>query len=184
VIRVTSILAVVLGLCLAGIGEAAITIRRHAAYDSFFFHGNYSAAPFVPSTGFGLEVWNCADGTLPTFIADREPLVVCGFDAQSGFVLAHRVFAVTLAGGACVDHGRSCYYRDASVPSARLGIRFLRIQYARRGHGNRVWLESFGDLSTATQASMLILITSDGTVPAALGETFTPLPNGGWFSPF
>src|SRR5712671_7290773 len=70
-------------LCLADVAEARITIRHRSPYDVFFFHGNYSTDPFDPSDGFRLEVWNCANGQMPTFVADREPLIVCADDANT-----------------------------------------------------------------------------------------------------
>lgn len=167
---------------IAQVGEAKIALRPRAPHDNFFFHGNYSTQPFDPKSQFGIAVWNCADGSMPALLATREPLIVCGTDPAT-FVLADLVYEVALPAGACVDHGRSCYYRDGSAVQAG-GIRYLRVQYARRGHGNRVWLESFGDLSAADQASMLLVITVDGTPRASLQETFIPLPSGGWFSPF
>jgi hypothetical protein len=119
---------------------------------------------------------------MPVFIANREPLVVCGYEAGA-YVLAKLVYEVELPAGACLDHGRSCYYRDGDAVHAG-GIRYLRVQYARRRHGNRVWLESFGDLSAADQANMLILVTVDGIPRATLQDTFVPLQSGGWFSRF
>jgi hypothetical protein len=163
--------------------DAKIALRPRAPHDSFVFHGNYSSRPFDPTSAFGIAIWNCADGTMPTFIADREPLVVCGFDAATGYVLAERVYEVGLPAGACVDHGRSCYYRDGAAVKAG-GVRYLRVQYARRGHGNRVWLESYGDLSAADQANMLVVIEVDGTPRALLQDTFAPITSGGWFSRF
>ncbi|MEO6029798.1 MAG: hypothetical protein ABIR79_23260 [Candidatus Binatia bacterium] len=167
----------------ADVAHAKITLRPRSPHDNFFFHGNYSTQPFDPNSAFGIELWNCANGVLPAFIADRVPLIVCGYDPVTGYVLGERVYEVSLPGEACHDHGRSCYFRNPAAASAG-GVRFLRVQYARRGHGNRVWFESFGDLSAAQQANMLILITVDGAPRAALQDTFTPLPNGGWFSPF
>jgi hypothetical protein len=171
-------------LCLAPAGDAKITLRPHEDADGFFFHANYSSVPFSPSDGFGLEIWNCANGEMPVFIADVQPVVACGFDDATGLLLAERIYAVALAPGACVDHGASCYFRDPDVPSLRTGIRYLRIRYARQRHGNRVWLQSYGDLSGADQANMLIVIKINGGPRAALNDTFVPLPGGGWFSPF
>ena len=181
---------VVLGLAMmmafglaAHLADAKITLRPRAPHDNFFFHGNYSTEPFAPSSSFGVEIWNCADGTMPALITAREPLIVCGYDVATGYIFADPVYAVALPAGACLDHGRSCYYRDGTA-AQRGGIRYLRVQYARRGHGNRVWLESFGDLSGADQANMLVLITVDGVPRATLQETFIALPSGGWFSRF
>ncbi len=168
----------------ADVGESNITIRPRSASDVFFFHANYSQVPFLPSDAFGIQIWNCSGGERPVFIPDREPLVVCDWDADTGYRLADLVYSVELPSDTCIDHGRSCYFRDSGVPSRADGIRLLRIQYARRGHGNRVWLESYGDLSRADQAEMMIVITINGRPRAVLEETFTPLPNGGWFSPF
>ena len=162
--------------------DAAITVRRNAPVDQFFFHGNYSGVPFAASEGFGLQLYNCAGGEMPVFIADRQPIVACGYDAATGYALADLVYAAALPSGACKDHGSSCYYRDQTVPDAHEGIRFLRVRYARRGYGNRVWLDSYGDLSRATQANMLILITIDGGPRAVLQDTFVAIPGGGWFS--
>ncbi len=107
---------VLLALGLASGAEGAITVRRHAPVDAFFFHGSYSSAPFSPSDGFGVELWNCPGGEMPVFIADREPLVVCGYDAATGFVLADLAYAVALEPRACDDHGSSCYYRAIPFP--------------------------------------------------------------------
>jgi hypothetical protein len=180
----TAVLLGVLVLAAAGAAEAKITIRRHSSSDTLFFHGNYSSVPFSPSDGFGLQIWNCANGEIPEFVSDRTPLVVCDYDAVTGYVLADLVYEIALPGGVCNDHGSSCYYRDRTVPSQRDGIRYFRVRYARHGRGNRVWLQSHGDLSAATQANMLIMIRINGGPRAVLQDTFRPLPSGGWFSPF
>jgi hypothetical protein len=166
----------------ASVADAKIALRPRAPHDDFFFHANYSTQPFDPKSAFGLAIWNCADGAMPVLLADREPLVVCGFEAGA-YVLARLVYEVALPAGACLDHGRSCYYRDGRAPKAG-GVRHLRVQYARRGHGNRVWLESYGDLSAADQANMLIVVTVDGTPRATVQDTFVRLSTGGWFSRF
>jgi hypothetical protein len=176
---------VVAFLILAGVADARITIRLHASpSDSFFFHGNYSDEPFDPSDGFGLEIWNCGSGVSPTFVAQRDALIVCRDASGTGFTPGYLVYSVALPAGACVDNGRSCYYRDPAVPFRRDGVRSLRVEYARRGHGNRVWLESFGDLSGADQANMMVVIKVNGQPRAILEDSFTPLENGGWYSSF
>ena len=173
--------ALVLG---ARVADARIAIRLHGSpYDDFFFHGNYSAEPFDPSAAFGIEIWNCLSGVAPTFVADRQASIVCRH-ADGTTTPGSLAYAVDVAPGACVDHGRSCYYRNPDVPFRADGVRVLRIQYARRHHGNRVWLESSGDLSAADQANMLLVIKVDGVPRATLDDTFVPLPSGGWYSPF
>lgn len=176
------LLAALALICLTGAAEARITIRPHSPYNNFFFHGNYSTEPFDPSNAFTLEIWNCQNGAVPIFVADREPLIVCTSDADLGFTLADLVYAVDVPAGSCVDHGRSCYYRNGDVPSRSAGVRYFRVQYSRPGHGNRVWLDSYGDLSSANQANMLMLIKLDGHPRAIRADTFTPLGTGGWFS--
>jgi hypothetical protein len=182
--RITGALLAALVLDAVGTAEAKITIRRHSPADAFSFHGNYSTEPFSPSDGFALQIWNCANGALPEFVPDRTPIVVCGYDPATGYVLAELVYEVALPAGACNDHGSSCYYRDPSIPSQGDGVRYFRVRYARHGHRNRVWLESYGDLSKAVQANMMLLIRINGGPRAVLHDTFTPLPDGGWFSPF
>jgi hypothetical protein len=168
-----------------GVGHAKITIRRHSPHDNFFFHGNYSAIPFDPAAAFRLEIWNCADGTMPTFLSAREPVIICAADPQGvDHPLGDLVYAADVPAGVCRDHGRSCYYRNSAMSPVAAGVRYFRVRYARHGHGNRVWLESFGDLSAAQHARMLLVIKVDGLPRAVLEETFQPLPNGGWFSPF
>jgi hypothetical protein len=166
-----------------GVTEARITIRPRSPLDSFYFHASYSRTPFDPASSFGLEVWNCADGTMPTLITDAVSAVLCGVgtDAATEAILA---YVVELPAGACIDHGGSCYYRSSDIAGTTPGIRTLRIQYARRGRPNRVWLQSYDDLSAATQANMLLLIKADGTSRALLQDEFTPLSRGGWFSRF
>ena len=169
-------------LLLASVAEAKITIRRHATYDNFFFHANYGADAFDPSQGFAIEIWNCASGAMPTFIADREPLIVCDFASDGSYTLADLVYSIDVPGGTCVDHGRACYYRNTAVPSLELGVRYFKVQYARPGRGNRVWLDSYGDLSAADQANMLILNEIDAHPRAIRSDTFIPLGSDGWFS--
>jgi hypothetical protein len=177
-------LASILAIWVPGLADARTTIRLHSLpADEFFFHGNYSAEPFDPADAFGIEVWNCVTGDAPTFVADREASIVCRH-ADGSVTPGYLVYSVDLAAGACVDHGRSCYFRNPDVPYRADGVRSLRVQYARRGHGNRVWLESYGDLSGADQANMLIVIKVNGRARAILEDTFTPLASGGWFSSF
>jgi hypothetical protein len=172
-------------LVAADVADAKITIRPNAPNDNFFFHGNYSTVPFDPATDFGVQIWNCADGTQPMFLSLPVPLVVCALDPDgSDHLLANLVYTVEVPAGTCVDHGSSCYYRDRAVSVQQAGVRYFRVRYARAGRGNRVWLDTYGDLSTAQHANMLIVITIDGVPRAMLEDTFRSLRNGGWFSLF
>ncbi len=184
-VRRSFLFAGALLLAWSAVADAKITIRRDAPHDQFFFHANYSTIPFDPASGFGIEIYNCVDGAAPAFISAREPLVICAIDPSGNtHTLAERIYSVTVPPGACVDHGGSCYFRDATVPDGGPGVRFFRVRYAKRERRNRVWLESYGNLSGAAQARMMIVITIDGLPRAILEDTFRPRPNGGWFSPF
>jgi hypothetical protein len=179
VIAMTAILAV------ADVAAAKITLRPHSPHDNFFFHANYSKVPFDPADSFSLEVWNCANGKMPMFLSTgRELLIICGVDPAGNHPPAELVYTAHVPGGSCVNHGRSCYYRNPDIPSTGAGVRYFRVRYATRGRGNRVWIDSYGDLSGANQAAMLLLIKIAGQPRAVLEDVFIPLPNGGWFSRF
>jgi hypothetical protein len=165
-------------------GEARITIRPRSPLDSFFFHASYSRVPFDPSQSFRLEIWNCASGAMPTFITNAMPLILCDEGTDSGPTAAALAYAVELPAGSCEDDGTSCYYRGEDVNGRVPGVQYVRIQYARRRHLNRVWLLSYDDLSAADQANMLLLIKVDGVARALLQDAFTSLGQGGWFSHF
>lgn len=168
-----------------GVADAKIAIRRDTPNDNFFFHGNYSTVPFDPATTFGIQIWNCPDGAMPTMFVARTPLIVCTVDPKGvNHGLAELVHEVEVPGGTCKDHGGSCYFRNRAASSEQAGLRYFRVRYARGGRGNRVWLDTYGDFSAAQQANMLILITIDGLPRAGLPHTFFPLRNGGWYSPF
>lgn len=176
---------VALMVAAAGVADAKIALRRATPNDNFFFHGNYSTVPFDPATTFGIQIWNCADGAMPTMFVARTPLIVCAIDPTGlNPVLANLVSEVQVPGGSCQDHGGSCYFRNRSASTHQAGVRYFRVRYARGGRGNRVWLDTYGHLSAAHHANMLILITIDGVPRAGLPHTFFPLRNGGWYSPF
>ena len=178
------VVALLVALTLAATADARITLRPRSHFDSFFFHAQYSTTPFNPADAFGIEIWNCSSGVMPIFIPDREAIVVCLDESGAEPTLADLVYAVEVPGGTCTDHGRSCFYRNGRVNDKTGGVAYLRILYSGHRHGNKVWLQSFGDLSSATQAKMLLIITINGHPRASLEDTFTPLLNGGWFSHF
>jgi hypothetical protein len=177
--------AIALVATVGGVADAKITIRPGEPSDTFFFHGNYSSVPFDPASGFGIRIWNCPDGTPPTLLSQSPPLVICELDPTGiDHVLAELVYEVNVPPGTCNDHGSSCYFRDRSVSAENPGLRYFRVRYANQGRGNRVWLESYGDLSAARHPDMMVVITIDGLPRALLDDAFRPLRNGGWFSPF
>ena len=171
-------------LLLVTAADARTTIRPRSRLDSFFFHGHYSTTPFDPADALGIQLWNCASGVMPTYIPNRESLVVCrdGTDAEP--VLAQLVYTVELPGGSCKNRGRSCFFRDRSATDKTGGISYFRVMFSGGTHGNRVWLQSFGDLSAANQANMMLIITINGHSRASFEDTFTPLLHGGWYSVF
>jgi hypothetical protein len=167
-------------VCVTGVADARIAIRRHPSYDHFSFHANYSTVPFDPSDTFTIELWNCANGAMPIFVADIEPLIVCAYDPENLFTLAELVYSVEVPGGTCVDRRRSCYYRDRDVPSRGLGLRRFKVHYATANRGNKVWLDSYGDLSPVNQANMLLVIKINDRPTATRSDTYLPLSNEGW----
>jgi hypothetical protein len=119
---------------------------------------------------------------MPMFVSGPDPIMACSYDMEIGITLADLVYSIDVPGGSCVDHGRSCDYRNPDIHMTNDGIRHFRVQYASRTHRNRVWLASYGDFSAATQAKMLILIKIDGGARASLEDEFVPYHNGGWIS--
>lgn len=171
-------------LVLVTVADARTTIRPRPRLDSFFFHGHYSTTPFDPADALGIELWNCANGATPVFNADRELRILCFDGPQAEPTLADLVYTVELPGGSCIDRGRSCFYRNRLANDVTGGISYMRVMYSGNSHGNKVWLESFGDLSAADQANMMLIITVNGRPNALFVDTFTPLLNGGWTSKF
>jgi hypothetical protein len=178
------VIAVLLIVASTPPADARITLRPHAQWDELFFHAHYSQTSFDPASEFTLAIWNCATGVSPSFLPGPVPIVVCIDSGGADYTLADLAYTVSVPAGSCIDHGRSCYYRARDFDRTKGGVRTFRVRYANRHRGNRVWLESYGDLSAATQASMLLQISIDGVPRAALEETFVPLPGGGWFSEF
>jgi len=168
-------------VCVASAADAKITLRSRTPLDDVFFHGSFSTDPFDPTTSFALQIWNCPDGAMPTYVPDDPPLVACAYDPTTGYTAADLVYGVAVPARTCADHGRSCYYRNSDVPSVTGGVRFFRVRYAAGDRPNRVWLDSWGDLSGATQANMLVLIAIDGRPRAMRTATFTALTSGGWY---
>lgn len=177
----------VLAMLIAAVpaAEARITLRPHLhQQDELFFHAHYSEQPFDPRDDFALQIWNCASGAMPISLALADPIVVCRDASPIGYGPATLVYSVFVPGGSCVDHGRTCYYRNRSYDPRVGGLRFFRVRYSSGSRGNRVWLESTGDLSAADQANMLFIIEIAGQPRAVLEAPFVPLPSGGWFSEF
>ena len=185
--RKLGLVAVSVAALVAAIGvrsaAARITIRPHAPGHLLLPRPLLGAAvrPEHRLHDRDLELRERRAAELPLGVT---PPVVCLDGTPTGFTVATLAYAVHVAGGSCVDHGRSCYYRNRAFDPREAGVRFLRVQYPRGSHGNRVWLESSGDLSAVDRANMLLLIRIDGNPRAVLEETFDPLPGGGWFSKF
>ena len=178
-------IVIVMGVGAAHDAEARITIRSHATLDEFSFHAQYWDVPFDPADDFALEIWTCANGMTPTYIAQRDPIVVCR-DETGGAAStpADLAYAVEVPGGTCVDHGQSCYMRNPDSTVRDGGIRYFKVQYAKRDQGNKIWLETVDDLSAANAAHMLLLISIAGWPRALLEGTFVPLGSRGLSAEF
>ena len=189
--------AIAIILAAGGVADAKVTFRPKEPYNYFYFHRNYSPhANFDPTTEFGLEVWDCADGTTPQWVGGvgGADSVYCG-DPQSP-TPADLVYTVTVPANTCVQKtptSKSCAFRNRDVGlRGQPGLRSFRVRYPTHVDdpdnlvGNKVWLEYYGgDFSLVDQREMLILITIDGTTRAvSFWTTFTPLRNGGWFNPY
>ena len=134
---------------------AATTLRPRDGNDYFFFHGQFYRANLAPSEhSFTIEVTN-----------------------SMGVV-----YSVSIPRGACVDRGRSCRYRNREAKVSKDGVVYFRVLYDNGGHGNRVWIKSYGEFTNATEAYMTLMIYMDGLPLASFSDTFIRLGNGGWRS--
>ncbi len=93
---------------------------------------------------------------------------------------AGQIYAVTIPAGACVTaNAGSCVYKDPLAKKAKSGLAFFRVLYQAGSHGNKIWLESYGDLSSATDPVMSFRVYMDDILYAAIeDEVFTQRRNG------
>jgi hypothetical protein len=173
---------VVFALLVAGVGnvEARMTIRMGDNLDEFRFHAQYwDDAAFDPAADFTLAIWTCPDGGMPAYLAGFDPVVACRDDIGAS-VAADLAYGVTIAGGTCVDHGHACYARRSDAAVEDGGVRLFKVRYARSAEaGNKIWLETVGDLSHVVEGNMLLQILIDGRPRALLEGHVRPLGSRG-----
>jgi hypothetical protein len=133
--------------------DARVRIKFFDDYDSFFFHAQIYDPQFRARTGeMRIEARNAAGP----------------------------IYSVTIPAGGCVSRSAgSCVYKNPEAKRARNGLAFFRVLYQAGTHGNKVWLQSYGDLSAATDPVMSFVVYL-GDVPYASTEEllFTPTHNG------
>lgn len=163
-----------------GIAEARITIRMGEELDEFRFHAQYwDDDAFDPTADFTLAIWTCPDGGMPAYMAGFDPAVVC-HDEAGASVAAELAYEVAIPGGTCVDHGHACYARQPGSAVQDGGVRYFKVRYARHsGAGNKIWLETVGDLSRVVEGKMLLQILIDGRPQADLEGNVVPLGSRG-----
>jgi hypothetical protein len=173
------LVATLLLLVVASAAQANITLKLREGADEFYFHGQYHGEPFNPADEFEMEIWNCANGQLPNVTSAPQP--ICPVPGSPGeFEPAQLVYSVLIPGGTCIDRRLSCSFRDRDARAARSGLVQFRVQYDNGRHGNKIWLQSFGDLSLANSAQMYLVIKRNGNSEADLLGAFQPLRSGGW----
>lgn len=133
--------------------DARIRIKFFETYDSFSFHAQVHDPEFRAKTSeMRIEAWNAAG----------------------------QIYSVTIPAGACVSRrAGSCVYKNPEAKKARSGLAYFRVLYQAGSHGNKMWLQSYGDLSNATDPVMTFLIYMDDVLYSSLrNEVFTPTHNG------
>jgi hypothetical protein len=133
--------------------QARIKIKFFDEYDSFAYHAQIYDPNYRSTVGeLRIEAWN-ATGL---------------------------IYSVTIPDGACVStNAGSCVYKDPVAKKARNGLAYFRVLYQAGKHGNKIWLQSYGDLSAATDPVMSFLVYRDDILYAAIvDEVFKPTHNG------
>jgi hypothetical protein len=146
-------LAVVIVTLTTTDADARIRIKFFDDYDSFAFHAQVYDPGFRARTGdMRIEARNAAGP----------------------------IYSVTIPAGACVSRSRgSCVYKNPEARRARSGLAFFRVRYQAGTHGNKMWLESYGDLSAATDPVMsFVLYVNDLPYASTEDSLFTPTHNG------
>ena len=133
--------------------HARIKIKFLDGNDQFSYHAQIYDEDFRSTVGeLRLEAWNAAG----------------------------LIYSVTIPAGACIStNAGSCVYRDPIAKKSRSGLAYFRVLYQAGSHGNKVWLESYGDLSSATDPVMSFRLYVDDLFYSAIeDEVFTQRRNG------
>jgi len=149
-----TILIVTLALTLVSTSaDARIRIKFFDDYDSLYYHAQIYDPDYRSIIGeMRIEAWNAAG----------------------------KIYSVTIPAGACISRSAgSCVYKDPEARKAKSGLAYFRVLYQAGTHGNKMWLQSYGDLSSATDPVMSFLVFMDDILYASIdNEVFTPTHNG------
>jgi hypothetical protein len=139
--------------------EARIKLKLLEGNDLFYFH----AQKFDPD-------FRSFTGTLRFEVSNAGGLI----------------YAVEIPPGACVGSptGRSCVFRDKAARTAKSGLAYFKVLYEAQSHGNKMYLQSYGDLSAATDPVMSFRIYQDGELWAALNNVAFKATRTGWVGLF
>lgn len=178
-----ALVMIILGLFVALPAEANIALKITDGSDEFQFHAQYHGAPFSPTHEFELHIWNCPNGQMPDVTQTSGPVCLISSDPDV-YEPAQPVYSIHIPANTCIDHGSFCSFRDRNARASREGLVLFRLIYDNGRHGNKIYLQSFGDLSLATSANMYLLIAVNGDDQSDLRATFAPLRRGGWIYRF
>ena len=92
-----------------------------------------------------------------------------------------KIYSVSIPAGTCTapSAAGSCVYENSLARRTRSGLAYFRVLYQAATHGNKIWLESYGDLSAATDPVMSIRIYLDDVLYAYIpNERFTQTHDG------
>jgi len=134
--------------------DARIRIQFLNNTDAFHFHAQVYDENFRARFGdFRIEAWNSAG----------------------------QIYSVNIPAGSCTSTGEwSCVYRDPAARRTKSGLAYFRILYQSGTHGNKIWLESYGDLSSATDPVMSFRIYMDDVLYAYIGNEVFTRTYSGW----
>jgi len=155
-----SVLAFLVALLVVSTGaEARIKLKFLDGNDLFYFHAQVLDESFRSFAGdLRFEVWNAAG----------------------------MIYAVDVPAGTCVATigGRSCVFRDKAAKQARSGLAYFKVLYQAQSHGNKFYLESYGDLSSATDPVMSFKIYEDDQLYKELDDVVFRPTHAGWVGLF
>jgi hypothetical protein len=147
--------AVIVGVLVSTAADARIRLTFLDGNDSFSFHAQENDATFRSTTeSLRFEIWNAAG----------------------------LIYAVDVPIGTCVGASTapSCTYRNREAKKARSGLAYVKIRYQTESHANKIWLQSYGDLSSATDPVMSIKLYQNGALYDQLVDEVFTATRTGW----